>query len=315
MTSSFDHLVVSVHRGKSPAELMEAPPHALKGVSAADAEHLRIAFGIDTVGDLAANPFIQRAQAIAAAATGNPGFDGGPPPPWVARFGAAPLAEYESRPQVFRVDFGPVFYRGRLDGTARMLVVGQDPSVNEILAQRAFVGQSGQRLQGFLAKLGIVRSYVMLNTFLYSIFGQFGGINASLSRQDPMLGYRNSLFDAVAAGNPLQAILTVGSAARDAVDRWPGASAIPRAHILHPAFPNTGQLLADWNQARATLTSLVDPDDAAVVQAAYGVSFAPGEVASIPRRDLPFGLPRWHGDGDHAVRSGDAVIEWHAQGV
>ena len=27
----------------------------------------------------------------------------------------------------FRVEWGPVFHRGRLDGTARVLIIGQDP--------------------------------------------------------------------------------------------------------------------------------------------------------------------------------------------
>jgi Uracil DNA glycosylase superfamily len=242
-------------------------------------------------------------------------FDPGPPPAWAERFAAAPLATYESRPELFRVDFGPVTYRGRLDGTARLLVVGQDPSVNEIMAHRVFVGQSGQRLQGFLTKLGLTRSYVMLNTFLFSIFGQFGGDNAELSREDPILGHRNSLFDAVAETSALQAVLTVGTAARDAVDRWPASGGFPRAHILHPAFPDTGQLLANWNIALADLGGRVGPDDGAVAGAPYGSAFAPGDVTPIPRGDLPFGLPAWHGDGDHARRAGDTVIEWHAPRV
>jgi Uracil DNA glycosylase superfamily len=242
-------------------------------------------------------------------------FDPGPPAPWAERFASAPLAAYESRPDLFRVDFGPVTYRGRLDGTARLLVVGQDPSVNEILAHRVFAGQSGQRLQGFLTKLGLTRSYAMLNTFLYSIFGQFGGDNAALSREDPILGYRNSLFDAVAETSPLAAVLTVGTAARDAVDRWPASVDFPRTHILHPAFPDTGELLANWNVALAELGARVEPDEGAAAGTPYGSVFAPGDVTPIPRGDLPFGLPSWHGHGDHARRSGDAVIEWHSHPV
>ena len=315
MSTSFDDLLVAAYRGRPAAELAQAPPDALRGVSASDAAHLAEAFGISTIEQLASNPFFRAAATITSAAADTPGFDPGAPNHWERRFASAPLATYEARPDLFRIDFGPVNYRGRLDGTARLLVVGQDPSVNEILAHRVFVGQSGQRLQGFLTKLGITRSYVMLNTFLYSVFGQFGGDNALLSRQDPILGYRNSLFDVVADTNPLQAIMTVGTAARDAVDRWPESVNFPRAHILHPAFPNTSQLLADWNLALADLGARVEPDDGVVPGAPYGSAFAPGDVTPIPRRDLPFGLPTWHGDGDHARRTGNAVIEWHSQPV
>jgi hypothetical protein len=315
MGSAFDRLVVKAERGKTAVELAAAAPDAISGVSSADATKLAAAFGIRTIRDMADHPYIRAAAAIAAAADGTPTFDPGPPPAWETRFAAAPLATYEARPDLFRIDFGPVFYRGRLDDTARLLVVGQDPSVNEILAQRAFVGRSGQRLQGFLTKLGVTRSYLMLNTFSYSIFDQFGGDNQTLSRQDPILGYRNGQFDAVAADNPLQAVVTVGTAARDAVDRWPGVGVIPRVHLIHPAFPNTSQLLANWNAGLAALRPMVEPDDGAVAGPDYGSGFLAGEVVSIPRRDLPFGIPGWHGDGDHATRNGNTVIEWRRDPV
>jgi hypothetical protein len=310
MSKSFDRLVVKSYESKPARDLADAPPDALSGVSKGDAEKLAAAFGIGTIRGLADNQYFRAAAAIAGAADGTPGFDPGPPPEWEERFAAAPLATYEARPDLFRIDFGSVFYRGRLDGTARLLVVGQDPSVNEILAQRVFVGQSGQKLQGFLAKLGVTRSYLMLNTFSYSIFDQFGGDNEDLSHQDPILGYRNGQFDAAAAENPLEAVVTVGSGARAAVDRWPGIGTVPRIHLIHPAFPNTGQLFANWNAALATLRPLVAPDDNGGVGPDYGADFAPGEVVRIPRRDLPYGLPSWHGDGDHGKRDGDKIIEW-----
>jgi hypothetical protein len=315
VSRSFDRLVDAGYAGQTAAEIAAAPLDALRGVSPGDAEKLAEAFAIHEVGDLAASRFVRASGAVLAAASGRPGDDPGPPPDWEARFAAAPLDAYLVRPDLFRVDFGPVYYRGRLDGTARLLVVGQDPSVNEILAQRAFVGQSGQRLQGLLAKAGITRSYVMLNTFLFSIFGQFEGDVAELSRTDPLLDYRNDLFDVVAADNPLEAVLTVGSAAKDAIGRWPGRGDLPNVHVLHPAFPNVAQLLADWNEALVDLAGHAEADDGAGPGPPYGADFAPGDVVAIPRHDLPFGLPPWHGDGDHAVRAGDAVIEWRSAPV
>jgi len=75
----------------------------------------------------------------------------------------------------FRVEWGPVFHRGRLDGSARVVVLGQDPATHEAISRRILVGEAGQRVQGLLAKLGIDHSYVMVNTFLYSVYGQGGG--------------------------------------------------------------------------------------------------------------------------------------------
>ena len=75
----------------------------------------------------------------------------------------------------FRVEWGPVFHRGRLDGTARILVIGQDPAQHETVLRRILVGTAGKRVHGFLKRLGFNRSYVLINTFLYSVFGQGGG--------------------------------------------------------------------------------------------------------------------------------------------
>ena len=36
----------------------------------------------------------------------------------------------------FRVEWGPIFHRGRLDGTARVLVIGQDPAAHEAIGCR-----------------------------------------------------------------------------------------------------------------------------------------------------------------------------------
>jgi hypothetical protein len=50
----------------TPEELVKAPVAALQGVSAGDAEHLKAAFGIETIGDLGTNKFFRWAQAIVA---------------------------------------------------------------------------------------------------------------------------------------------------------------------------------------------------------------------------------------------------------
>ena len=55
----------------------------------------------------------------------------------------------------FRTEWGPVFHRGRLDGSARVLVLGQDPATHEAISRRILVGEAGQRVQGLLAKVGV----------------------------------------------------------------------------------------------------------------------------------------------------------------
>jgi len=86
-------------------------------------------------------------------------------------------------PGQFRVEWGPIFHRGRLDGSARVLVIGQDPAQHETVVRRVLVGEAGRRLQGFLMKLGIIKSYVVVNTFLYSVYGSV----KAKTRRDPRL--------------------------------------------------------------------------------------------------------------------------------
>src|SRR5262245_24295090 len=90
-------------------------------------------------------------------------------------------------PTRFRVEWGPIFHRGRLDGSARILVVGQDPAQHETIVRRILVGEAGRRLQGFLAKLGIIHSYVLINTFLYSVYGS---VSTAARKNPDLIAYR-----------------------------------------------------------------------------------------------------------------------------
>jgi hypothetical protein len=300
---SFDRFVIAARRLRTPAALAAEPVDALSGVSAGDREALTAALGIRTVGDLAANRFVARAQAIAAEAAGL-AHDRGPDPAWSAFLASAPLATYRANPTEFRLDFGPVYYRGRLDGTARVLLVGQDPAANELVGHRALVGASGQRVQGLLERIGVRRDYLMVNTFLYPVYGQFFGRLAALSQAGPILEFRNALFDRIAAENALEAVVTIGAAARDAVDRWPEAAGRFRRHVTHPSALDNVATLADWNAAVTALRAVVAPEvGVPPLEAPYGDDWTAADHTPIPRRDLPFGVPDWHGVGSRAERA------------
>ena len=313
MSHSFDKMLVKSFRGSSLQAILAASPAALKGVSAADAQALKIAFGIDNVRDMAESPFFRRAVALAAAA-GALNHDPGPPPDWTAFLAGAPLDYYVGHPSGrFRLDFGPIYYRGRLDGSARLIVVGQDPAADEALAHRAFVGLSGQRVQGLLSKLGLSRSYILVNTFLFSVFGQFDAALRDISLEDPVLSFRNAYLDRLAGENPVQAVIAVGNAAQHAVANWPGHQVFPVFEIMHPAALDNAALLANWNANLPGLLAVVTPDDGTGQDPApYGATFRPEDHVPIPRFDLPFGLQDWHGVGKHGDRDGNKKIVWTA---
>ncbi len=74
------------------------------------------------------------------------------------------------------------------------MIIGQDPAQHETVVRRILVGEAGRRVQGFLAKLGITRSYAFMNTFLYSVFGS---VRAQTRRDPRLVGYRNRWLDAL----------------------------------------------------------------------------------------------------------------------
>ncbi|HET7505054.1 MAG TPA: uracil-DNA glycosylase family protein [Kofleriaceae bacterium] len=223
-------------------------------------------------------------------------------------------------PADFRVEWGPIFHRGRLDGSARILLIGQDPAAHEAIARRILVGEAGQRAQGFLAKLGITTSYVAINTFLYSVYG-----SGSRHKNDPaIIAYRNRWLDALLVGSQVEAVVALGSLAHDAFQKWKLTAAgkaveLAYEHIFHPTYPQsaggndakqraelTRQMLANWNAALGRLSKNIQHPDVVQPLVPYGDAFTPGDLAGIPAQDLPAGLPAWMRSIESwAVRKGD----------
>jgi uracil-DNA glycosylase len=226
--------------------------------------------------------------------------------------------------KAFRTEWGPVFYRGRLDGTARVLAIGQDPAQSETIARRILVGTAGHRFQGFLAKLGIDRSYLMINTFLYSVYGQQGGTR---HQKDPKIAtYRNQWLDTIFSNNAIEAVIALGSLADGAWQKWKLTSRgktvdAAYAHIKHPTEPIsaskgnkkkltqlTKAMLQNWNAALTTLKPHVRHPDAVRPLVLYGDHFLKSELVEIPEADMPVGTPPWmRRAGGWAKRAGSGA--------
>jgi uracil-DNA glycosylase len=211
-------------------------------------------------------------------------------------------------PKDFRIEWGPVFHRGRLDGTARVLVLGQDPGQHESVVHRILVGEAGQRVQGFLRKLGIEQSYVMVNAFLYSVYGQGGGTRNKGNRG--IVRYRHRWLDALLDGTRVEAVVAFGDLAEDAFGRWRRTAAGRRAELAyeplpHPTSPEGGsrrhperkpelmrKMLEAWNEALARLHPLGLGEAPGPLEL-YGTDLLPSDRAPIPPGDLPVGAPPW----------------------
>jgi hypothetical protein len=208
----------------------------------------------------------------------------------------------------FRIEWGPIFHRGRLDGSARVLVIGQDPAQHETVVRRILVGEAGRRVQGLLAKLGIVRSYVYINTFLYSVYGS---VKAKTRRDTRLVEYRNRWLQALLVGSDVEAVIALGQAADEAWQAWkatPAAQGLSVAYaaVSHPTQPEsaskgdrvklaaaTKKLLQNWNGALQALSPKIEHPDAPRPLVLYGETWADGDRVEIPAFDFPAGLPDW----------------------
>lgn len=238
-----------------------------------------------------------------------PPFDPGyPQEPFTSLAGDYPGPDVYP-PEDFRLEWGPIFHRGRLDGTAQVLVMGQDPGAHESIARRILVGEAGQRVQGFLAKLGITTRYVMINAFVYSVYGQWAG---QRHWDAPgVVAYRHAWLDALLVGRRVDAVVAFGRLADQAFRMWaetPAGSSVEVAYssVPHPTYPESasasGQttkaeamraMLAQWNEALDALRPSIWRPEVETDVVPYGEDLRPEDLAPIPEVDLPAGTPPW----------------------
>ena len=254
-------------------------------------------------------------------------FDPGPPRnrSWGRLFAETPnyrgLGLAVTGREAFRWHFGPMFYRGRLwDDSVKVLIIGQEGAQDESLAGRSFVGGTGARMQHFLRHLGISRSYLFLNTFVYPIFGQYTSSLRGLAQdpRSPIARHRNEIFDYALARNDIQLVVAVGNAAKESVVSWVksrgGTTGAPNdvSHadpsvlgprvrligVVHPGSATGGNgtsgVKADFIRAVEQIEEWAD-DDPTWLQPDPGETRGRAEdyeylSAPIPFHDLPFGV-------------------------
>ncbi|MET0999448.1 MAG: hypothetical protein ABWX73_12075, partial [Marmoricola sp.] len=222
-------------------------------------------------------------------------FDKGPPAALARHFADLPEIAPEFR-ELFWYDWGPVFYRGRLTGKARFLGIASDPGPTERVVCRTLVGDAGQRVQGFLDKLGLTRSYVLVNAFPVAVHPGKVSKALPLLADEDQLRWRNRFYDLV-TGPELEAIVAFGGNAARALDLWDGRPDVPTFKVPHPSNPDNKMLLQKWRTAIPDLRAAVSPDsDGSAGGPNYGSTFKESDYAPIPAEDLPFGLPSWMGD-------------------
>jgi uracil-DNA glycosylase len=234
--------------------------------------------------------------------------------------------------EAFRWHHGPMFFRGRLDGSAKVLVVGQEGAQDESLSHRSFTGGTGARMQYLLRFVGFDRSYLFLNSFVYPIFGQYTPDLRPLAQdpRSPIAVHRNRVFDKAVLDGDIRLVIAVGRAAKESVASWiesHGGSAQPESlqtatrgslparvrllGVLHPgaaAGGSTAAIKADFIRAVRQVKEWLDADPTWLpadpgVPRDLAATFRYSSLA-IPFRDFPFGTsPRLGRGGTSSNRS------------
>lgn len=225
-------------------------------------------------------------------------FDKGPSADLARHFAAVPgyqTATADHR-DLFWWDWGPVFYRGRLNKTAKVIGIASDPGPTERLVGRTLVGDAGQRVQGLLTKIGLTHSYVLVNAFAYAVHPSRVPDALPLLADPIQLKWRNRFYDLV-SGPQVQAVIAFGGNAQEALAQWTTAPDVPTFNIPHPSDHDTSDLVSKWKAALPQIRAAVTPDaDGTNTGPNYGTDFTEADYAAIPAADLPYGLPVWIGN-------------------
>src|SRR5262249_31488545 len=160
---------------------------------------------------------------------------------------------------------------------------------------------------GLLAKLGLTRSYVLVNAFAVALHPSrmTKGLDV-LANNAAIRVARHGLYNGLLAGGALQAIVAVGGGAHRGDALW-GASytavkAVPVFKLAHPAaVDRTGSghdaALKGWRDAAVTLRTIVTPDPLGdPTMPNFGDYFTEVDYARIPRWDFPTMTPAYVGD-------------------
>lgn len=184
--------------------------------------------------------------------------DEGPPIAIARHFAASPPIAPEHR-DLFWYDRGPVLYRGRLHGSAKVLGIASDPGPTERLVGRTLVGDAGQRVQGFLTKLGLTRCCASVNAFPLAAHPSKVSKALPLVSDPDQLARRNRFYDLITDSRP-EVIVAFGRTAQAALRLRDTAVDVPTFQIPHPSAHDDADVAATWAAAIPSARAAVTPD-------------------------------------------------------
>jgi hypothetical protein len=188
---------------------------------------------------------------------------------------------------------GPI-YRGRFE-QARLLILADQESHDDLFMFRAVTGDGGQRLQAWLTAAGLTTSYLILRTLPVDTLDLTATQVDAVVDHAAVRALHAEAVRRIAAANPLAAIVAIGRHAKRLLPHVAPAG-LRRIEMASPLVPG---FVASWQAALTEVSQLPFPRDIAAPSLAYT-----GQRGQIARLDLPFGTLRWQGSsGERAGRA------------
>ena len=226
-------------------------------------------------------------------------YDPGPPAT-MARLllggeSAFPWPNFEALGVTSHPSFGcGQIYRGRFEH-ARLLILADQESHDDLFLFRALTGDGGQRLQAWLTAAGLTTSYLILRTLPVDTLDLPPARVAALVDRAEVRALYAEAVKRIAAANPLACIVAVGPHATRLLPHV-APSGLTRIEMTSP---NASGFLASWQAGLQQVQPLSFPRDLASPSLSYT-----GQRGQIARLDLPFGTLRWQGSsGDRGARA------------
>ncbi|MEN8229431.1 MAG: uracil-DNA glycosylase family protein [Bacteroidota bacterium] len=189
--------------------------------------------------------------------------------------------------------FGPV-YRGRPE-QATILILGDQQSHDDLFTHRAVTGDAGQRLQAWLAAMGITESYCILRVIPVDTLDLTVAKRIEIAGHPQVIKVYNAILKKILTRDRTKLILTVGSVSGSLIDQLV-TNNIDIIKLKAWAEPGSK---ANWQNALGTLLNTPYPKDISNPPFTYD-----GERLQIPRPDLPYGTLKWQGSsGDRTRRA------------
>ena len=211
----------------------------------------------------------------------------------------------------------PDVFRGRLDGSAKVVLVGQEGAQDESLSHRSFTGGTGSRMQHLLRHIGLDRSYLFLNSLCVSDQWPVRepAAPAGAGSRSPIVIHRHRILTKAVVDGDVRLVIAVGRAAKESMATWirsHGGTADPNrldqatlgslpgplqlVGVVHPgsaAGGSTEDIRKDFQRACEVIRARVEADGGWLptdpgVERNLAVPFQYRSLA-IPHRDFPFG--------------------------